>query len=507
MYLVSKIESKKLLLILLAAKALFLGWVIAFYMIHLAPDEAQYWTWSQALDWGYYSKPPAIAWQIALTTAMFGNTELGVRFGALIIGFIFPLILFSSAKKIGLREKTAFWAAIMVAFSPIGFLVSFAATTDGGAILFFTLAILTAAKGAQKSEGPSYPLIGLWVLLGALYKWVAFAAWAFILVFFLFHSSFRKKSLLGGLLISLIALLPSLYWNISHDWATFKHVGTTLVNSASHAKGNLPDFLAAQIGILSPIYAILLVGGMFAIFKGENRSKKPLVICAVVTCAALIYLGLAFFKKMQPNWAMYLYPPGFLVAAWWASEKHPKGVKWLHIGTWLSVVGVLVALSIPFVQAKGWLPIPYQANPFRQNMGWEKIPSVLSQAGYNPEKEFLFADKYQAVSLLSFYGPKQKQAYFFNLNLQRKNQFSYVPQMAEREIGKTGFFVLFEQCQEKDLPWYESHYKMALKPFFDAITLVGNFPIFQSPGKPLKFALIFRSENYNGKAPISPEKY
>ena len=27
-------------------------------------DEAQYWTWSQDLDFGYYSKPPLIAWII-----------------------------------------------------------------------------------------------------------------------------------------------------------------------------------------------------------------------------------------------------------------------------------------------------------------------------------------------------------------------------------------------------------------------------------------------------------
>jgi len=27
-------------------------------------DEAQYWFWSQNLDFGYYSKPPMIAWFI-----------------------------------------------------------------------------------------------------------------------------------------------------------------------------------------------------------------------------------------------------------------------------------------------------------------------------------------------------------------------------------------------------------------------------------------------------------
>ncbi|MBC7667769.1 MAG: 4-amino-4-deoxy-L-arabinose transferase, partial [Gemmatimonadaceae bacterium] len=30
--------------------------------LELYPDEAQYWLWSRHLDFGYFSKPPMIAW-------------------------------------------------------------------------------------------------------------------------------------------------------------------------------------------------------------------------------------------------------------------------------------------------------------------------------------------------------------------------------------------------------------------------------------------------------------
>ena len=30
--------------------------------LNLYADEAQYWRWGDTLDWGYYSKPPMIAW-------------------------------------------------------------------------------------------------------------------------------------------------------------------------------------------------------------------------------------------------------------------------------------------------------------------------------------------------------------------------------------------------------------------------------------------------------------
>ena len=32
----------------------------------LYPDEAQYWLWSRTLDFGYFSKPPMVAWTIRL---------------------------------------------------------------------------------------------------------------------------------------------------------------------------------------------------------------------------------------------------------------------------------------------------------------------------------------------------------------------------------------------------------------------------------------------------------
>ena len=37
--------------------------------LELYPDEAQYWLWSRTLAFGYYSKPPLIAWSIWASTA------------------------------------------------------------------------------------------------------------------------------------------------------------------------------------------------------------------------------------------------------------------------------------------------------------------------------------------------------------------------------------------------------------------------------------------------------
>src|SRR5579875_3369687 len=51
-----------------------------FYLWHNCPlglseDESHYWEWSRHLDYGYYSKPPGIAWAIA------GAVKLGAILG------------------------------------------------------------------------------------------------------------------------------------------------------------------------------------------------------------------------------------------------------------------------------------------------------------------------------------------------------------------------------------------------------------------------------------------
>ena len=124
-----------LCLVVLIKTAAILGYIL-YGKVGLGPDEAQYWTWSQALDWGYYSKPPGIAWQIALGTHLFGNTELGVRFGSLIIGAALPFAVFFLAKASNLKPQAAFWAGIVTALSPLGVMANFLAITDGGSSYF-----------------------------------------------------------------------------------------------------------------------------------------------------------------------------------------------------------------------------------------------------------------------------------------------------------------------------------------------------------------------------------
>ena len=63
---------------------------IYFTDFDLYGDEAQYWLWSQALDFGYYSKPPLLAWFLNGYSSIFGSSFVSLKIFPIIVYFLFP---------------------------------------------------------------------------------------------------------------------------------------------------------------------------------------------------------------------------------------------------------------------------------------------------------------------------------------------------------------------------------------------------------------------------------
>ncbi|GAB4232271.1 MAG: glycosyltransferase family 39 protein [Chlamydiales bacterium] len=488
------------LLLILSVKSFAMLILASYGPIALGPDEAQYWTWSQSLDWGYYSKPPGIAWEIAFGTFLFGNTELGVRFGAIVLGFFLPLSVFELARSCRLHADAALMSALMLAFSPLGFLASLFATTDHGYVLFWTLSCVCLIKGIERQAPPSYLILGLLIGLGALFKWPIYVFWLIVIVAILANPVLKSRSLIYGFLLSLLGCLPSLVWNIQHDWSTFRHVIATILGSKGSdyagPGGNFFDFLGAQAALVSPLLFILMLIAFIRATKSWKGLRPSLKACCLITIIPLtLYLGAALFKKMQGNWAVFVYPTAFVITGWYLIEKMRWGKIWGYAGVILSIFlfGVLV-----------FTPISYRYNPLRHCLGWRELNEILVKAGYNPSDDFLFSDHYQMTSLLSFYGPEKKQAYFFNISGRRKNQFSYWETADLKEKGKEGYFVIVAPS------WTEDRQEKILKnlqPYFEEVRLISEAPLWVIHQKPQKIALVFKGIAFKGNQPKDPEIY
>lgn len=489
------------LLGILSLKAAVMIGLIVSGTIGLGPDEAQYWAWSRALDWGYYSKPPGIAWQIGLGTALFGQSELGVRIVSVVLAFLQSLAIFALANRSGLTERTSFWCALMMALCPVGVLGSLFAITDGGFLLFWTLACAVLCSALHQKRSPNPMLIGILIFAGALFKWPIYSFWiVFLACRYYYFPQLKLSAVVSGVVISLLGLLPSVWWNMHHDWATFRHVFATVQGGSGQAPagGNPLEFLGSQAILLSPILFVLLLISYFQFIRRFRTLNSALQAAGWMSLIGfLVFFGLSFFQKIQGNWSLALLPTGIILIGWMASEK----LVWVKMGVGTS----MLILSLATFSSS----VPYRMNPLKHNIGWPALEEKLEAIGYNPKEHFLVSDKYQTTSLLSFYSGGQKRAYFMNLQGARKNQFSYWPSLQEEQQGKTGYFIWVENSPhwERDLDTKKAFYAHELSKYFHGVDFIGEVSLVEQNDKTMKGALIFRCQDSNGKIEEQTGRY
>ena len=105
-----------LALIALSALTLLRLIGLKFSVVDLFYDEAQYWAWSREPAFGYFSKPPLLAWTIALAEHICGSSEACVRAPAPIFYFGTSLLVYAVARQL-YGAQVAFWSALSAALA------------------------------------------------------------------------------------------------------------------------------------------------------------------------------------------------------------------------------------------------------------------------------------------------------------------------------------------------------------------------------------------------------
>lgn len=153
---------------LLLVAALTVARLIALFgtPLELYPDEAQYWLWSRTLDFGYYSKPPMIAWAIWATTAIGGDAEAWVRLSACLFQAGATLAVFLIGRRL-YGSGTGLAAAALYGLMPGIQLSALVAATDAPLLFFLGVTIL-AYVNLLEADGRRRVLlaVGLGAALG-----------------------------------------------------------------------------------------------------------------------------------------------------------------------------------------------------------------------------------------------------------------------------------------------------------------------------------------------------
>jgi len=279
---------------------------INFTNFSLYGDEAQYWLWSQALDLGYYSKPPLLAWFLSGYTSLFGDSFVSLKVFPIIIYFFISFAIYKLNISLSISKNSSSLCAISFLIIPAASLSSFLISTDLLLLLFWTLSMMILLKVRFTGSILNFFLLGLFLGLAFLAK---YAAVYFLLSLFLLIIIDKKtlgvfKNNPAGCLVFLISflvvLVPNIYWNLNNDWITFSHTS----DNANLQNLNLNfyeplKFLGTQILMLGPILFFSFVV-LIKYFSFDFENKFLLIFSLPIIFIVLVE---SFLVRANANWA------------------------------------------------------------------------------------------------------------------------------------------------------------------------------------------------------------
>ncbi len=341
-------------------------------------DEAQYWSWSLEPAFGYYSKPPLIAWLIAASSAVCGVSEFCIRLPAPILHTATAAAIFVLGWRL-YDARTGLLAGLTFATLPGVTLSAGIISTDVPLLLCWALALIGFAALLETRSW--WPALLLGVAFGAglnakyAMAWFVLCAAIYLAVTPQRRPILRDIRLWSALAIGTVLIAPNLVWNLANGFATFAH-------TADNAKwtGSLInplralEFLAAQFGVFGPI----LFGGLLVICRRALRQSlaEPDRLLLAFALPVLVAITIqALISRAHANWAATAYVSAAVLLA--ATLLRDQAGGWLRASLGLHVALVLVmAVATATAGRVAW---PGIADPFARTLGWREV-AIATQA-------------------------------------------------------------------------------------------------------------------------------
>ncbi|MEP3889393.1 MAG: glycosyltransferase family 39 protein [Hellea sp.] len=377
-------------------------------------DEAQYWAWSKDLDWGYFTKPPLIAWTIWVTTSIFGDAEWAVRISSPVLHSITAFVIFRTA-KLAFDAKTGFWAAAIYLLMPALWLSSGIVSTDVPLLLCWALAMNAWLHLREKAIWPRALQLGVAVGFGLLAKYAMLFFLPALGLAFLFDKPTRKglntfKGYAAGFITFLI-FLPNILWNFAHDFATVTHTAdnANMGESIPFHPMELLTFWGDQLAVFGPVTLVLFVLALIAALRG--KLDRPALWIALFALSPLLIISLqALLSRANANWAVTSYVAGSILTAHYAVKFWPKLKLWLMGGigfqSVLCLILALIMMSSSLTDAAG---LTNSAKRLRKWPETVKIVEAIYAQGHEGRAyETLALDKRIIFYDLNYYGLAEK---------------------------------------------------------------------------------------------------
>ncbi len=397
--------------------------------VELMPEETYYWNYSRHLDIGYLDHPPMVGWLIWLGTAAFGDTEFGVRVGAMGCGAISSLFAYRLTRNL-FGEPSALVAVVLLQTLPFFFLAGMIMTPDAPLTAAWIAAVYFLERALIAERANAWWGVGLCLGLGMLSKYtiglLGLAAFLFMLFDARARQWLRRWQPYGAAVLALAVFSPVIVWNARHEWASFAF--QTSRRLAERPRFALHKLIASAVLLLTPTgvaAAAVLLGGRAPRVAGQDepvdrrRAWRFIQLAILVPLAVFTAFSLRHEVKLDWTGAPWI----AAVPALAFGIVHSGQILQTGLRSWIRNAWAPTLFSLLVIYAAGLyhlaIGVPglgYGKHAELIPVGWRElgrqIHVIAAAIGKASGRDPLIVgmDRYAIASELAFYAPDRPKA-------------------------------------------------------------------------------------------------
>jgi len=319
--------------------------------VPLGVDEAYAIAVAREFSWAFFDHPPVGFWSPMISAALGGvENPLVFRLPTLIYGALTTVMIYGIARQLA-GPRAGLLAAILITVSP-AFVFSGVFILPDGPLNFGAAFSVYWSVRIAKSDDRA-PIL-YWVLAGGglalalASKYQAALVPVSVLGFMLLSPVGRRWFVQPGpyiaAMIGLIGIAPVVFWNLEHDWVSFRfHTGR--VGAAISPLNMLLMSLGQLFYLLPPILIFAAIG----LWRGLRARAPETQLVAMVALGPIVVFNLIFLFSANsfPHWTM----PGWLVALplaaiWLSALETPIWRRFRAFLSWFAGLGLVVLLVL-----------------------------------------------------------------------------------------------------------------------------------------------------------------
>jgi len=273
--------------------------VPTFSNVNLPLDTIEHLAWASNLDWGFDKHPPLVAFVLSFFFKIFGNQDWAYYF----LSQIFVIVTFFIVFRFSLEFLNSKKLALLSIFLLEGIYFYNFTTPEFNVNIcqlpFWALSVYFTWRCIKFDKTSDYILLGLFIGLGILSKYLFIYLLIGIKLLFLYLIKKRKKIKFNYFIsgpLALLILLPHIIWLADNNYSTLIY-GLQRTGGIGSFFDHLiypVTFLLKQIVLLSPFF--LMIFFLVKKIKLKINLKDEKIIFLIFTSAVPIIL--IFFTSM-----------------------------------------------------------------------------------------------------------------------------------------------------------------------------------------------------------------